>query len=262
MTTTAWSITQSGRYEPFDLQVARNQISWHKFNYQYGSNSNIGTGLTTIWAAGGTYAYPAAATVVTISSNNANDTSSGTGAQTVLIQGLDADFNQISETVSMNGLTPVSTTLSYLRINDMHVATAGNLGGAAGTLYAGVGVVTSGIPATIYSLMPVDYNSSNQALWTVPAGYTGYLTSCSWTSANTTANIVVTGSIFIRPYGGVFLAQSNCKMEAGNNYDRHFDIPIMIPEKSDIEMRASSSTAGSQVTGEFHVIYIKNDANG
>lgn len=263
MPTTAWSITQSGRYEPFELQVARGQISWHKRLFQFGTNTAVGTGFSTLWPGGGTlYAYPSAATVLKISSANANDAAAGTGARTVVVNGLDADYNEISETVILNGQTAVNTVNSYLRFGEILVLTAGSGGTAAGILYAGVGTVTAGVPATIYGYVTVGYNVSEQALWTVPAGYTAYITSCTWTSANTTANIAVTGSLNIRPLGGVFTVQSTCKMLAGNSFDRHFDTAFAVPEKSDIEMRAASSTAGSSVTGEFHVIYIQNDANG
>ena len=264
MPVTAWSITQSGRYEPFELQVARGQISWHKRLFQFGTNTAVGTGFSTIWAGGSStlYTYPSAATVLKISSGSASDTAAGTGARTVIVYGLDANYNEISEIVSLNGQTAVNTVNSYIRFNEMLVLTAGSGGTAAGILYAGVGTVTTGVPATIYGQVPLGYNSSDQAFWTVPAGYTAYITSCTWTSANTTANIAVTGSLNIRPLNGVFSVQSTCKMLAGNSFDRHFDTAVQVLEKSDIEMRAASSTAGSSVTGEFHVIYIQNDANG
>jgi hypothetical protein len=261
MATTAWSITQSGRYEPFELQVARGQISWHETLFQFGTNLNVGTSFSTLWPGGGTlYSYPSAATVLKISAANANDTVAGTGARTVLVNGLDANYNEISEIVSLNGQTAVNTVNSYLRFHYMAVLTAGSGETAAGILYAGVGTVTSGVPATIYGYISLGYNISEQAFWTVPAGYTAYITSCAWTSANTTANIIVTGSLNVRPLNGVFLTESTCKMVAGNSFDRHFDTAVRVSEKSDIEMRAASSTAGSSVTGEFNVIYILNDA--
>jgi hypothetical protein len=263
MPTTAWSITQSGRYEPFELQVARGQISWHNRLFQFGTNTNVGTGFSTIWSGGSStlYTYPSSATVLEISSASANDTAAGTGARTVLVNGLDANYNEQSEIVSLNGQTAVNTVGSYLRFHSLDVLTVGSGGTAAGILYAGVGTVTAGVPATIYGQVPLGYNTSDQAFWTVPAGYTAYLTSCTWTSANTTANIIVTGSLNIRPLGSVFSVQSTCKMTAGMSFDRHFDTAVAIAEKSDIEMRAASSTAGSAVTGEFHIIYIQNDAN-
>ena len=70
MATTAWSITQSGRYEPFELQLARGQISWHETQFQFGTNTNVATSFSTLWPGGGTlYAYPSAATVLKISLN-------------------------------------------------------------------------------------------------------------------------------------------------------------------------------------------------
>jgi len=262
MGVTAWSITQSGRYEPFELQVGRGQITWHNRLFQFGANTNIQTTSTTVWSGTtSNYVYPASATVMKISSSDANDTSAGTGAQTVKIFGLDANYAEISETVSLNGQTAVNTTNSYLRINQLVVLTAGSGGTAAGTIYAGVGSVTSGVPGTIYCIIPVGYNADAQAIWTVPAGYTAYMTSCTWTAGNTTPNLLITGVLISRPFGGVFTIQSTCKFNVGTSFDRHFDTPIAFTEKSDIEMRLGSSTAGSAGTAEFHIIYIKNDAS-
>jgi hypothetical protein len=262
MAVTTYSITQSGRYEPFELQVARGQITGHENQFQFGVNQSVGTTFSTLWNGGtALYAYPAAATVMKVSSSDANDTAAGTGARTVLINGLDANYAEVSEVVTLNGQTAVNTVNSYIRFHYMEVATAGSGATAAGTIYIGTGTVTAGVPATVYGQITVGYNTTTSALWTVPAGYTAYLTSCTWTSSNTTANIAVTGAVFSRAYGGVFTVESTCKMLAGNSFDRHFDTAVRFTEKTDIEMRAASSTAGSAVTGEFHIIYIKNDAS-
>ena len=70
MGTTAYSITQSGRYEPFDLQVAREQITWHETVFKFGLNLDVGTSFETIWTASSVYSYLAAATVLKISSGS------------------------------------------------------------------------------------------------------------------------------------------------------------------------------------------------
>ena len=59
------------------------------------------------------YPYLAAASLLQVSSGSANDTAAGTGARTVTIVGLDANYNVISETLTMNGVTPVQTVNSY-----------------------------------------------------------------------------------------------------------------------------------------------------
>jgi hypothetical protein len=260
MTVTAWSITQSGRYEPFELQVSRGQITWHETLFQFGINSAVPTTFETIWTASSVYTYLAAASVLTISSSSATDSSSNTGARTVRINGLDANYNEISETVSLNGQTAVNTVNSYLRVFGIQVMTAGSGGTAVGVIYAGTGTVTSGVPANVYAEIPVGYGKSQMAIWTVPAGYTAYITSYTFTSASATANNVITGAMAIRPFGGVFSFEATLKMGGGNTFDRHFDTYLVVEEKSDIEIQAAASSA-AQVTGELQVIYIKNDAS-
>jgi len=261
MAVVAYSITQSGLYEPFELQLSRGQIADHKRLFQFGANTNIQTTTSTVWTGTtSNYVYPSAATVMTVSSSSASDAAAGTGARTVFISGLDANYAEISETVTLNGQTAVNTVNSYLRLSTMTVITAGSGGTAVGTIYIGTGTVTTGVPAVIYNLIPVGYNTDAQCVWTVPAGYTAYMTSCTWTAGNTTANLLITGALLSRVIGGVFIIESTCKFNVGTSFDRHFDTPVAFAEKTDIEMRLGSSTAGSAGTAEFHLIYIKNDA--
>lgn len=90
-------------------------------------NDDVDSGATeTIWPLGGLYALPAAAAATTIVSSSANDTAAGTGARTVLVTGLDASRNVITETVTMNGTTPVALTAEFFRINKIEVMTAGS----------------------------------------------------------------------------------------------------------------------------------------
>ena len=260
MSVTAYSITQSGRYEPFELQVSRGQISWHETLFQFGINNAVGTSFETIWTASSVYSYLAAASVLTISSGSANDAAAGTGARTVRINGLDANYNEISETVTLNGQTAVNTVNSYLRVSSLIVLTAGSGGVNAGILYAGTGTVTSGVPANVFAQVEIGYCNSAMALWTVPAGYTAYVTSYNFTSNSSTANNQITGALIIRPLGGVFSFEATAKMAGGNSFDRHFDTYLVVQEKSDIQMQVLASAA-AQVTGELQIIYIKNDAN-
>lgn len=261
MGTTAYSITQSGRYEPFDLQVAREQITWHETVFQFGVNIDVGTSFETIWTASSVYSYLAAATVLKISSGSADDASGGTGARSVAIYGLDANYNEISESVLLDGQTSVNTGNSYLRITRIFVTTAGSGGTAAGIIYAGTGTVTTGVPANVYAQIEIGYNQTAMAIWTVPAGYTAYMSAYTILSGSTTADTIFTGALFIRETGGVFRLQSSIKTVGGSGYNNIFDTALKIPEKTDIELRAACSTGGASATGEFQIIYIKNDAS-
>ena len=163
------SATSGNTSEPFELQVVRNQIAGHRALFKFGINGDVGTSVETVWAQGGTYVYPASATVMKISSSSADDASAGTGARTIAIFGLDADYNEISESVLLDGQTAVNTGNSYLRISRMYVTTAGSGATAAGTIYAGTGTVTSGVPANIFGVVALGANQTQMAFWTVPA---------------------------------------------------------------------------------------------
>ena len=258
MATIISSITRQGTFEPFELQVARGQIQNHKTLFKFGNNSDINGSLETIWSHGGLYSYLAAASVLKVSSSSTNDAAAGTGARTVTLAGLDASYNEISETVTLDGQTEVLTTQTFLRVFRAVVVTAGSGGTAAGTIYVGTGTVTSGVPANIYAAIPVGANQTQMALWTVPAGYTLYITGGTFSAASNNAAQYVLGQFFFRPFGGVFRDVADVTVNS-NVFRYDWEIPIAIPEKSDIEARAIAlSGTNFYVTASFEGMYIKN----
>jgi hypothetical protein len=252
------SISRIGRSEPFELQVSRGQIAGHKTALVSGVSSSVGTSFSTVWSQNNIYSYPSSATVLGISSSSANDTAAGTGARTVSIYGLDGNYNEINETVTLNGQTAVNTVNSYLRVFHLAVLTAGSGGAASGTIYAGTGTVTSGVPANIYGTYTTG-TGATACIWTVPAGYTAFLNTYSSGYGSTTANAYGSVSVCVRPYGSVFDTILQGRTSNGTALVVSYPYPLAIPEKSDIEIRALSSTAGASITAEFQIIYILND---
>jgi len=255
------SVTRFGKNEPFDLQVSRNQIYDHKIIFKFGFNPDINGSEETIWDAGGIYAYPSAATVMKVSSGSTNDTAAGTGARTILVQGLDADYNEAEEIVTLNGQTAVNTTTSFLRVTRAYVLTAGSGGTAAGNIYVGVGTVTTGVPATIYAQITLGENQTLMGLWTVPAGYTGYFDHFNVATGTTNANQYVSIRAIQRNFGGVFRTMIKQTIGSGGIADFIIKYPIEVQEKTDLEMRASSSGSNNLVSADFSVVYIKNESN-
>jgi hypothetical protein len=252
------SISRIGRSEPFELQVARGQITGHKVALVSGVASSVGTSFVTVWNQNTVYSYLSSATTLTVSSSNANDTSAGTGARTLAIFGLDGNYNEINETITLNGQTAVTTVNSYLRVFHLEVLTAGSGGAASGTIYAGTGTVTAGVPANIYSTYTTGAGAT-ACIWTVPAGYTGFLNTYSSGYGITTANAYGNVSVCVRPFGSVFDTALQGRVSNGTELVVSYPYPLVIPEKSDIEIRAFSSTAGANVTAEFQIVYILND---
>ena len=253
------SITRVGTSEPFELQVARGQISFHYDLHKFGFNPDIDDALETVWAEGGLYSYLSAATVLKVSSSSTADTSAGTGARTVQLYGLDADYNEINETVTLNGQTAVNTTNSFLRINRMVVRTAGTGGTNAGVIYAGTGTVTTGVPANKYATVAIGDGQSLMALWTVPAGFTLYVYQTDVTVATTQNNKYATISLVARPLGEVFQIKDRF-VKAESQTTIEYAFPLKFEEKTDIEYRCIGDSAGADIaiSAAIDGVYIAN----
>jgi hypothetical protein len=256
------SISRVGTSEPFELQVARGQIAWHYDVHKFGFNPDIDNSLETVWAQGGLYSYLAAATQLSVSSSSTDDTSAGTGARTVTLSGLDANYSEISETVTLNGQTAVTTTNSYLRIFRMVVNSAGSGGENAGVIYAGTGTVTAGVPANKYATIAIGDNQTLMALWTVPANHTAYLLQTDVTVATTQNNKYCTASLVARPYGEVFQVKDRF-VKAESQTTLTYSLPLEFEEKTDIEYRAIGDSAGADIaiSAAFEIVYIWNGDN-
>jgi len=256
------SISRFGLTEPFNLQVARGQIAYHESIYKFGNNPEVADSIETIWPQGGLYSYLSAESVLKVSSSSTNDTSAGTGARTVELFGLDGDYNEISETVTLNGQTEVNTTQSYLRINRMIVRSAGSGGANAGIIYAGTGTVTTGVPANIYATINGDgSNQTLMALWTVPAGYTAYLMQYDVSNGTTSNTPAVCKLLLVaRPHGEVFQSKDVKSLTTGMHIENTLILPLKFTEKTDIEARAvsSSNSVTFDISAAFEILYIKN----
>ena len=254
------SISKLGTHEPFELQVAQGQIAYHKHVYKFGQNAVVGNSVETIWQQGGLYSYPPSATTMTVSSSDTNDTSAGTGARTVQIVGLDGDYNEISETIILNGQTAVTTTNSFLRVNRGVVLTAGSGGVNAGIIYVGTGTVTLGVPANVYTTINGDgTNQTLQAFWTVPANYNAYIYQTNISTGNTSNTPAVLKTLLVaRPYGGVFNTKEIIVLTDGNHL-QNYSFPITLTEKTDIEFRAESSSGSVNfnVSASMNILYVR-----
>ena len=259
MAVTAWSITQNGRYEPFELQVARGQITNHSEQnvFAYGTTPATAGTFRTVWENMATteYVFPSSALTMQLASSDAGDTAS------ITIVGLDANYNVISEVLVLNGTTNVPTTKQYFRINSMFVS--------AGSATNPVGVVTLKNSTVVYAQINTgvfngttsSLGRSQMAVYTVPAGYTFYgyrygaYSSFNGNSANYTTYRAITNS-----FDGV--QQLIVQTPFNTNYEvqRHFALPYA--EKTDLRWQIAPSAAVAAVVSiNIGGVLIKNDGS-
>jgi hypothetical protein len=236
----------------FYFDVANRNYPNHSCLTIFGAGVSTTT-LSTVWGKGGLYSYPTAASVMKVSSSSGSDLYGTGGAQSVFIQGLDANWNAVSETVNLNGQNAVNTSKTYIRINRVTVvAGAVNIG----NIHVGIGTVSAGVPATTYGFIKIGNGESIQSMYSIPAGHTAYLIDGSIASGTTAANKYIVGRLMARPFGGVLITSMITSLATGQN-TYNFKAPIRIEEKSDIEARALSSSGTDEVATHFQFILVK-----
>ncbi len=256
MATTISSVTRQGAYEPFELQVSRGQIQGHRNVTVFGFNPDVDATQVSVWPLPSLITFPAAALQMTVSSASADDTSAGTGARTIVVQGLDANYNEVTETVIMNGQTAVTMTASLIRVNYAYVATAGSGNSAAGNIYIGTGTVTAGVPATVYDIIKFDYNNTTTGSYTIPAGYTAYVSQGLFSSGQAGGSAQVEGRLLTRGVDNIRRTAAITTINNGvANYV--FEYPLPVPAKTTIEATAVGSSNNNAVSSMFILVLIK-----
>ena len=226
----------------------------------FGRNPDIdsGSGFEDIWNGGGEYTGFNATTAETISivSNNAADNIAGIGARTMRLDGLDADYNEISEEITLTGTTPVVTLQSFIRCSFAVVLSAGSNGEPVGDIVANQSITT----ANVFFELPLGANRTMVAAYTIPAGKTAYVDNTFATlSKKTAASSEVKGRT--RPFGGVFqTAEWYSVNSTGSSYvNRNFEkLSRPLEEKADIIISADSDTNNTGIAAGFSLILEDN----
>ena len=237
------SVSRQGAYEPFELQVARGQIQGHEVVNVFGYASAVSTSFVSIWENNAAYVFPTVASTMVVSSSSASDT-----AISVQIFGLDADYNRITEVVVLNGTSNVTTTNVYWRINNVLTT----VGSAVGTVY----VKNAG--GTTYAQIAIGNGKTNMSVFTVPAGYTAYMTQFDgFSSTSVTSGVFATFRGLITSSTGI----SNVVIQAPflNTYAVTRPYPTSVFEKSDLQLQCKSSGAGLGIGTLGIGVLIKNN---
>jgi hypothetical protein len=248
------SITQVGTYEPFDLQVARGQVTGHSTVNIYGYGAAITTSTIPAWENATAYTFPAAATTMNlVSTVNTGGDKTGT---TILVQGLDADYVAISESLTLNGTTAVVTTKSYLRINNISVTSV--TGGVSPT---GVITLKDLTNTTTYAQIAAGFGRSQMSIYTVPAGNTFYLSRIDgYTSANGSSADFITYSN--TTYSSTGVVQYTQQAPFTNTYHSQRVMPRGFAEKTDVVLRFKSSANTYVVAIALEGYLVKNAVTG
>jgi hypothetical protein len=231
------SATRQGAYEPFELQVARGQVDGHTGIEIFGYSAAIGsTAQGPMWEgqtqSGGLYVYPSVAAPLVLVSDSASDNTT----RSVVIEGLGAGFVPQTETIALNGITSVTTTRSFLRINQMSMLNSTNTGN-----------ITASISSTVYARINAGVGQTQMSIYTVPAGYTFYLSYTEYDAAiGFTSSAFMTGQEFNRFNAGTNSGLTTVTHQTVfvQKQATPFTAPIPHPEKTDMQFCVRASAGG------------------
>jgi len=237
------SISQVGTTEPFELQVARGQIPGHRFISRQGRVPSMAVNTTgTVWDVDDTlYPWSAwdTAGTVTVSRANAADAD-----KNVIISGLDADYNPVSTTITLTAASGNTSSTVFKRIDLVRMNGASENVGQINVLKGAttVGRIVAGV------------GQSLKGTYTVPAGYTAYLTRGTMTIQD---GADASGFFYYRLQDDRFVIGHTFEV-ASSQYYYPFTCPFALPEKTDIDVRASVRSNNARVTAAYDIILVKN----
>ena len=150
--------------------------------HKFGRNDNVANGVwEDVWMRGGTYPWPSAAGALQVFSASTDDDVGGDGARSIIVEGLDADFAALSETITLTGTSTTTGVSQFFRVNRAYVASGGEyatLGAGSNkgaiTINTTAGAAVTSIPFTT-GTPAIGFGQTEIARYTIPAGKIGYI---------------------------------------------------------------------------------------
>ena len=252
-----------------DLEIPAGRIDNTTCVNKFGNTTNADSGITTdIWDRANVannqaiWVAPTQARTHTIASTSANDTSGGTGANTVRIHGLTSwsASGETVEDVTMNTASPPVTSNSFVIIYRMRVLTKGATSTNEGTITA-----TATTDASVTAQIEPGNGQTEMAIMGIPDTQTAYVT-CMYgallaaTPNNAQANVTLRSN----PEPDVELTNFNLKfriglMSSGSSETRHcFNPYYKLPGPALIKVQVAANQNNGDVSGGFDLIIEDN----
>jgi hypothetical protein len=236
------TIGGSAQGKLWTVQIAQGLIAGHTTESVSGYNPATSAG-DAVWSAATPYPWSSLATAQTLylksSTNNATDRS-----MPILIDGLDANYANQTEVVTLNASdsrTAVASTKQFLRIHSiMCNGTDTNVGDITTHVTSGTGTVVSKLSA--------GRGRAQAGVYTVPAGYTGYLFKGD---ASSTAATVV--NFMARYFGKAFMVVHVAIVD-NSTYIYDFPFPMVLPEKTDMYTVIEAGSGKTAVNYEILLV--------
>jgi hypothetical protein len=191
--------------------------------------------------------------------------SADTGAGVIHVEGLTDTGGGVwevaTETIILNGQTEVAVTTTFVRLYRAFVLHAGSSGMNEGGISVAV-VATSEVGCFITA----GDGQTQQAIYTIPSGKTGYFMKGYVGVAGGGSPQVTTACVFTwrarinNGATGVFSIKGQVQVQTNSSpyWIYEYAVPVALPEKTDLLIRADSTSAEVAVVGAFDIVLVDN----
>lgn len=207
------------------------RLAEHKFGY----NPTVGNSYETIWDGANVYTYAATPGVATVTSDDSDDNGS-----TVQVTGLDDNYDIVNETITVGGSAGTQT---FSRVYRAKMITA-NTGDT------NQGDVTVTVDSTAVAKITEGFGQTLMCVYTVPRGYRAFLNQIDVGAQKDLEHLTrfITRDI---DNGNVWTTKTLITTRGGF-LEKNFVSPILIPQKTDIELQGKAS-ATSALSASFEL---------
>ena len=252
----------------FALEVALGNVTGYTKINKFGASPDVDTHITDIWGgADGTtstdvWVAPTQARIHAIVSADDEDGGAGTdtGMLTCQVYGLtDWDTKESSETVTLNGTTPVNTVGSYVIIHRMKGLTWGSTKNNIGIIKA-----TAATDNTITAIIGATENQTKMAIYGIPSTQTMQVSRITGiiTSAPGASVISATGDLLVQENVDVatsaFVSKEDFEFTDERVLDRRYDIYKSFTGPCIVKLQMTASANDKRIIGAFDAFVVDN----
>lgn len=196
---------------------------------------------------------------LTLTSTSAEDAPGGVGAESIILDYLDAVLAPVSETVTLNGTSASApTAVAAFRLNRARVGGAGVL---AVRKPAGLIRIKHSISALLLGRIEKPWRELRNGVYTVPAGQSARVVGISVRlyggvlNSGCVIRIYTRTGIDLLPVPGPGVLQKTMNFNLSNpGLDRQISIPV-VAQKSDIWMTIQASSGGGfAASAELYIV--------
>lgn len=252
---------QAGKFAWFVTPIGNTITSTVLRSFGLRLNISVATNGDDIWPGTATTLPipPDAGEQMQLQSTSASDAAAGIGVQTIHLHYLDNTGTPNTETVTMNGVTPVLTLATNIRfVQEIHTITAGSNLLAVGTIT----ISTAGVPATVYTQIQPGTNQSLNTARMVPAGKTLLITDFNASSGAAAGGKSADIRLRVTSHEGsitprIFHFADNF-LGFSSGTDRKYSSPVLVPSLSIVKCTSYTTAGGSDVQASWEGFLINN----